>query len=57
MAKATSLKILEFNMRSEMLKIYPLMLGIHLSPEQIEVLRSYNWNDVTETNFYPAFTF
>lgn len=53
MAKATSLKILEFNMRSLNVEDLPFDVGIHLDAEQIEVLRSYNWNDVTETlNFY-----
>lgn len=53
MAKATSLKILEFNMRSLNVEDLPFDVGIYLVPEQIEVLRSYNWNDVIETlNFY-----
>lgn len=53
MAKSTSLKILEFNMRSLNVEDLPFDVGIHLDSEQIEVLRSYNWNDVIETlNFY-----
>lgn len=53
MAKATSLKVLEFCMRSHNVEDLPFDPGTTLSPEQCEVLRSYNWNDVDETlNFY-----
>lgn len=53
MAKATSLKILEFNMRSLNVEDLPFAPGTVLTDKQIEVLRKYNWNDVTETlNFY-----
>lgn len=53
MAKATSLKILEFNMRSHNVEDLPFEPGTTLTEEQIEVLRAYNWNDVIETlNFY-----
>jgi hypothetical protein len=52
-ARATSLKILEFNMRSSNIEDLPFPVGTELSNEQIDVLIKYNMHDVTETlKFY-----
>ena len=52
-AKATSLKILEFNMRSENIEDLPFPVGKHLTNEEIDVLKFYNLHDVAETKkFY-----
>lgn len=52
-AKFTSLKILEFNMRSGNIQDLPYPPGTYLTPEQINVLRKYNRHDVNETEkFY-----
>lgn len=48
-AKATSLKVLEFNMRSENIEDLPFPVGTDLTPEQIVVLKEYNAHDVSET--------
>lgn len=53
LAKSTSLKILQFNMRSENVADLPFPVGTDLTNDQLETLRLYNFNDVTETiNFY-----
>lgn len=53
MAKATSLKMLEFNMRSDNIEDLPFPVGTHLTSEQIDVLIKYNKHDVLETRkFY-----
>ncbi len=49
MAKATSLKILEFNMRSERVESLPFPVGSVLSPPQVEKLAWYNGIDIRET--------
>ena len=52
-AKATSLKMLEFNMRSNTIEDLPFPVGSILNPEQIKVLKHYNQHDVSETKkFY-----
>lgn len=52
-AKRTSLKLLEFNMRSNNIEDLPFPVGIDLHGEEVDTLISYNKNDVKETlNFY-----
>lgn len=52
-AKRTSLKLLEFNMRSDNIEDLPFTVGINLEDDEIDVLIAYNKNDVKETlNFY-----
>lgn len=52
-AKATSLKKLEFNMRSQNIEELPFPVGTILTKEQIVKLREYNMHDVRETmKFY-----
>lgn len=49
-AKSTSLKALQFNMRSTTVMEMPLPFGIALTPQQIDdVLIPYNRHDVSET--------
>lgn len=48
-ARATSLKVLEFNMRSESIEDLPFPVGTHLNREQIEILKRYNAHDVSQT--------
>lgn len=53
MSRATSLKMLEFNMRMDRVEDLPFPLGIELNNEQIDVLLGYNKDDViATTNFY-----
>jgi hypothetical protein len=52
-AKTTSLKSLEFNMRSDNIKDLPFPVGSVLVDPQIDVLRQYNQHDVEQTKrFY-----
>lgn len=51
-AKATSLKALQFNMRSESVEDLPIPPGTVLTSDQIDVLRAYNMHDVTETKAF-----
>lgn len=52
-AKSTSLKILEFNMRSKNIEDLPYPPGTRLTNSQIDVLLKYNKHDVMETlKFY-----
>lgn len=52
-ARRTSLKMLEFNMRSQNIEDLPFEPGIPLQIENIPVLNSYNDHDVDETEkFY-----
>lgn len=52
-ARATSLKVLEFNMRSENVEDLPFPVGKHLSSDDIDVLIKYNQHDVLQTlKFY-----
>lgn len=52
-ARMTSLKMLEFNMRSHNIEDLPYPVGMELSDEQIDVLVKYNAHDVKMTlDFY-----
>jgi hypothetical protein len=52
-ARSTSLKVLEFNMRSDTIEDLPFQVGTVLNREQIEVLKEYNKHDVAQTKkFY-----
>ena len=48
-AKATSLKMLEFNMRMESIEDLPFAVGTRLDSEQIEELKEYNVHDISAT--------
>jgi hypothetical protein len=51
-AKFTSLKILEFNMRSDSIQDLPYPPGSTLTSEQIDLLIEYNWHDVEQTEAF-----
>lgn len=52
-ARATSLKVLEFNMKMPNISDLPFKPGSSLSNDQIDELIAYNWNDVEATKrFY-----
>jgi hypothetical protein len=52
-ARTTSLKLLEFNMRSDNIEDLPFPPGTMLNREQVDVLKKYNHHDVSETKrFY-----
>lgn len=52
-ARATSLKMLEFNMRSKNVEDLPFPVGKKLTHDEIDVLISYNVHDVLQTlKFY-----
>lgn len=52
-ARSTSLKMLEYNMRSDNIQDLPFPVGTELNSNQIDVLLKYNMHDVTETlKFY-----
>ena len=51
-AKATSLKILEFNMRAESVKELPFKPGSALTLDQIRELKKYNVYDVMQTKAF-----
>ena len=52
-ARATSLKMLEFNMRSDNIEDLPFPVGMMLTSEQMDVLIKYNKHDVLQTlKFY-----
>ncbi len=52
-SRATSLKALEFNMRSRSIQDLPYLPGTILTPEQMDVLLTYNIHDIKETyKFY-----
>jgi hypothetical protein len=55
-ARATSLKVLEFNMRSHNIEDLPFKVGTTLSAEQIETLKKYNTHDVSETKAFMRHT-
>jgi hypothetical protein len=48
-ARSTSLKVLEFNMRSDSIEDLPFPVGTELTKEQAVVLKQYNAHDVSET--------
>lgn len=52
MAKSTSLKMLEFNMGMQSIEDLPFDVGIDLTSEQIDVLISYMWHDITATDMF-----
>jgi len=51
-SKYTSLKILEFNMRSDSIQDLPYKPGSTLTSEQMELLIQYNWHDVEQTEAF-----
>lgn len=52
-AKSTSLKMLQFNMRSDSIEELPFPVGTVLTDEQKDIVLKYNLHDVTETlKFY-----
>jgi hypothetical protein len=52
-ARATSLKMLEFNMRADSIQDLPFPVGSVLTREQVEILKIYNQHDVDQTKkFY-----
>lgn len=53
LARSTSLKVLEFNMRSDSVEGLPFPVGTHLDQDQIKLLIEYNKYDVLQTlKFY-----
>jgi len=55
-AKATSLKMLEFNMRSENVEDLPFPVGKMLTSDEMDVLIEYNKHDVMQTLKFLAFS-
>jgi hypothetical protein len=55
-ARATSLKVLEFNMRSDDIQDLPFKVGTYLTREQVEKLKEYNQHDVRQTKLFYAHT-
>ena len=51
-ARATSLKVLEFNMRSDNIEDLPFPVGTPLNTEQIGILKKYNQHDVSQTKVF-----
>jgi len=51
-SKATSLKILEFNMRMDSIEDLPFPVGTVLTSEQIDILISYMWHDIDATDMF-----
>lgn len=52
-ARATSLKVLEFNMRSDTIEDLPFPVGTNLTADQLPTLKKYNKHDVAQTKqFY-----
>lgn len=51
-SRSTSLKMLEFNMRSQNVEDLPFEPGVPLTPEQVPVLCNYNHHDVDETEAF-----
>ena len=49
-SKATSLKVLEFNMRMDSVEDLPFPVGTVLTGDQIDVLEEYNYHDVVATD-------
>lgn len=52
MSKATSLKVLEFNMRMDSIEDLPFPVGTMLTSEQIDVLIDYMWHDIDATDMF-----
>ena len=55
-ARSTSLKVLEFNMRSDNIEDLPFPVGTTLNAGQIEVLKTYNAHDVSQTKKFMGYT-
>ena len=51
-ARATGLKMLEFNMRSDNIEDLPFKVGTELNAAEIEVLKKYNQHDVSQTKAF-----
>jgi len=52
-ARATGLKVLEFNMRSDNIEDLPFKVGTELTQDQLPKLKQYNAHDVSQTKkFY-----
>ena len=52
-ARATSLKVLEFNMRMDSIEDLPFDVGRSLNDEQADILKAYMWHDIkATTDFY-----
>jgi len=51
-ARATSLKVLEFNMRADNIEDLPFKVGTTLTRDQVEVLKRYNQHDVSMTKAF-----
>lgn len=49
-AKATSLKVLEFNMRMNSIEDLPFPVGTELTSEQMDTLIKYQWHDIKATH-------
>lgn len=52
MARATSLKVLEFNMRMSNIEDLPFPVGTTLTDDQIQVLADYMWHDIAATDLF-----
>ena len=55
-ARATSLKVLEFNMRSDDIQDLPFKVGTYLTREQVNRLKEYNRHDVKQTKLFYTHT-
>jgi hypothetical protein len=55
-ARTTSLKSLQFNMRSDTIQDLPFPVGTVLTREQVEVLKVYNKHDVQKTKVFYTHT-
>ena len=56
-ARATGLKVLEFNMRSDNIEDLPFKVGTTLTQDQVPVLKRYNKHDVAQTKAFYKHTF
>ena len=56
-ARATGLKVLEFNMRSDNIEDLPFKVGTTLTQDQVPVLKKYNQHDVAQTKAFYKHTF
>ena len=55
-ARATSLKVLEFNMRMDNIEDLPFPVGTLLDYEQINILIHYMWHDIDATDKFADYT-
>lgn len=51
-ARSTSLKVLEFNMRSATIEDLPFKVGSTLNRDQVEILKKYNSYDIEQTKLF-----